>query len=59
MTEAKGDELCREAENKLNSWSWFGSKRDKMEEAADIYIKAANQYKIAKKCKHIEVNDWR
>jgi len=45
----KGDELCRDAESKLTGWSLFTSKRDKMEEAADIYIKAANQYKIAKK----------
>lgn len=53
MTEAKGDDLCKEAEGKLTGWSWFGSKRDKMEEAADIYIKAANQYKIAKKCEFL------
>eukprot|EP01127_Copromyxa_protea_P007179 TRINITY_DN17094_c0_g1_i1.p1 TRINITY_DN17094_c0_g1~~TRINITY_DN17094_c0_g1_i1.p1 ORF type:complete len:292 (+),score=88.98 TRINITY_DN17094_c0_g1_i1:18-893(+) len=49
MTEAKGDELYKEAEAKLTGWGWFTSKRDKMEEAADLFIKAANQYKIAKK----------
>eukprot|EP01126_Amoeba_proteus_P023165 TRINITY_DN2331_c0_g1_i6.p1 TRINITY_DN2331_c0_g1~~TRINITY_DN2331_c0_g1_i6.p1 ORF type:complete len:336 (-),score=78.08 TRINITY_DN2331_c0_g1_i6:142-1017(-) len=49
MTESQGDELCNQAETRLNSFSFFSSRRDKVEEAVELYIKAANQYKIAKK----------
>jgi len=49
MSEASGDEYCRNAESKLTSWSFFSSRREKVEEASDLYIKAANQYKIVKK----------
>ncbi|KAJ1697937.1 hypothetical protein LUZ63_006449 [Rhynchospora breviuscula] len=44
--EAKGDELERKAEKKLAGWGIFGSKQ---EDAADLYDKAANQFKLAKK----------
>ncbi|KAJ4755006.1 Alpha-soluble NSF attachment protein [Rhynchospora pubera] len=44
--EAKGDDLERKAEKKLAGWGIFGSKQ---EDAADLYDKAANQFKLAKK----------
>lgn len=47
MAEAKGDALVAEAEKKLKSWSLFGS-GGKTEAAAELYDKAAAQYKLAK-----------
>lgn len=45
---AKGDELEKKAEKKLTGWGLFGSKYD---DAADLFDKAANQFKLAKNCK--------
>lgn len=42
---ARGEELEKKAEKKLNGWGLFGSK---YEDAADLYDKAANSYKLAK-----------
>ncbi|RZC63183.1 hypothetical protein C5167_024933 [Papaver somniferum] len=42
---AKGEELEKKAEKKINGWAVFGSK---YEDAAEFYEKAANCYKIAK-----------
>ncbi|KAK3422683.1 hypothetical protein EUGRSUZ_G03107 [Eucalyptus grandis] len=42
---AKGDEYEKKAEKKLNSWGLFGSKH---EDAADLFDKAANCFKLAK-----------
>ncbi|KAI3757811.1 hypothetical protein L6452_05354 [Arctium lappa] len=42
---AKGQEFEKQAEKKLNGWTIFGSKH---EDAADLYEKAANFYKIGK-----------
>ncbi|XP_039005139.1 alpha-soluble NSF attachment protein 2-like [Hibiscus syriacus] len=42
---AKGEEFEKNAENKLNSWNFFGSK---YEDAADLFEKAANFFKLAK-----------
>ncbi|KVI07037.1 NSF attachment protein [Cynara cardunculus var. scolymus] len=42
---AKGEEFEKQAEKKLNGWKIFGSKH---EDAADLYEKAANFYKIGK-----------
>lgn len=44
---ARGEELEKKAEKKLNGWGLFGSK---YEDAADLYDKAANSYKLAKSC---------
>ncbi|KAF3325856.1 Alpha-soluble NSF attachment protein [Carex littledalei] len=44
---AKGDAFERKAEKKLAGWKLFGSKQD---DAADLYDKAANQFKLAKRC---------
>ncbi|KAI5574696.1 hypothetical protein POPTR_010G181900v4 [Populus trichocarpa] len=42
---AKGDDLEKKAEKKLNGWGIFGSK---YEDAADLFDKAANNFKLAK-----------
>ncbi|OVA17228.1 NSF attachment protein [Macleaya cordata] len=42
---AKGEEFEKKAEKKINGWALFGSK---YEEAADLYEKAANSFKLAK-----------
>ncbi|XP_011434594.1 alpha-soluble NSF attachment protein-like [Crassostrea angulata] len=52
--EAKGRELMLEAEKKLNSskgffGSLFGGSSTKVEDAADIFVRAANMFKMAKK----------
>ena len=44
---AKGDDLEKKAEKKLNGWGIFGSK---YEDAADLFDKAANNFKLAKSC---------
>lgn len=44
---AKGDDFEKKAEKKINGWGLFGSK---YEDAADLYDKAANCYKLAKSC---------
>jgi len=49
MTEQKGDEINRDAVAALKGGGWFGpSKSEKLSTAIDLYIKAANQYKIVK-----------
>ncbi|PIN19705.1 Protein required for fusion of vesicles in vesicular transport, alpha-SNAP [Handroanthus impetiginosus] len=42
---AKGEEFERKAEKKIKGWGLFGSK---YEDAADLYQKAANSFKLAK-----------
>ncbi|KAG6602599.1 Alpha-soluble NSF attachment protein 2 [Cucurbita argyrosperma subsp. argyrosperma] len=42
---AKGEEFEKKAVKKLNGWGLFGSK---YEDAADLFDKAANSYKLAK-----------
>lgn len=44
---ARGEEFERKAEKKLTSWSFLGSK---YEDAADLFDKAANCFKLAKAC---------
>ena len=45
---SKGQELFTEAERRLKKWSFFGNKH---EEAAELFGKAANQFKVAKEWK--------
>ena len=45
---AKGEEFEKKAEKKLKGWGIFGSKYD---DAADLFDKAGNCYKLAKACK--------
>lgn len=44
---ARAEEFEKKAEKKLTSWGLFGSK---YEDAADLFDKAANSYKLAKSC---------
>ena len=49
---ARAEEFERKAEKKLNSWGLFGSK---YEDAADLFDKAANSFKLAKSCNYIHI----
>lgn len=44
---ARAEEFEKKAEKKLNGWVLFGSK---YEDAADLFDKAANSFKLAKSC---------
>jgi hypothetical protein len=45
----KAEKIYKDAESKANSFTWFGMSKEKnAEEAAELYVKAAAQYKIAK-----------
>ena len=44
----KAQELATRADKRLKSFSLFGG--NKYEEAAEMYEKAANQFKLAKAC---------
>lgn len=44
---ARAQEFENKAEKKLTGWGLFGSK---YEDAADLFEKAANSYKLAKSC---------
>jgi alpha-soluble NSF attachment protein len=46
---AKGLDFEKKAEKKLNGWALFGSK---YEDAADLFDKAGNSYKLAKACEY-------
>jgi hypothetical protein len=45
--EARGDDFEKKAEKKLSGWGIFGSK---YEDAADLFDKGANSFKLAKNC---------
>lgn len=47
--EGKAQDMVKKAEKKLNSFSFFGG--DKYGDAAELLEKAANHFKLAKKCK--------
>ena len=52
MDSSRADDLVKQAEKKLASFSFFGLKSaDKYEAAAALLEKAGTQYKLAKKCK--------
>ena len=46
---AKAHDLVKKADKKLNSFGLFGF-GSKYEDAAELYEKAANQFKLAKAC---------
>ncbi|KAG0174885.1 hypothetical protein DFQ30_002151 [Apophysomyces sp. BC1015] len=48
MSERQAQELVQQAEKKLNGWSWFGN-GNKQEEAAELYEKAGNNFKLAQR----------
>lgn len=47
---AKGHDLVKKAEKKLNSFGLFGGFGNKYEDAAEMLEKAGNQFKLAKAC---------
>ncbi|KAI9144307.1 soluble NSF attachment protein [Paraphysoderma sedebokerense] len=49
MSAAEAEALIEKAEKKLNSFGWFGG--NKFEEAGELYTKAGNSFKLAKKWK--------
>lgn len=47
----RADELVRQAEKKLSSFSFFGlNKSAQYDAASSLLEKAANQYKLSKQC---------
>eukprot|EP00965_Chrysotila_dentata_P060537 2006552-Pleurochrysis_carterae.AAC.1 len=46
--DGKARALVEKAEKKINSWSFFSG--NKYEDAAELYSKAANQFKVSKNC---------
>ena len=48
---ARGEEFEKKAEKKLSGWGLFGSK---YEDAADLFDKAANCFKLAKSCNSLQ-----
>jgi len=44
---ARAEDFDSKAEKKLSGWGLFGSKYD---DAADLFDKAANSYKLSKSC---------
>ena len=48
--ETRGDDMEKKAEKKISGWGIFGSK---YEDAADLYDKAANFFKLAKNCEFV------
>ncbi|KAM7506720.1 hypothetical protein LguiA_017173 [Lonicera macranthoides] len=51
---AKGEDFERKAEKKLGGWGLFGSK---YEDAADLFEKSANSFKLAKSFLMIDAID--
>ncbi|KAF9111227.1 hypothetical protein BGX27_005203 [Mortierella sp. AM989] len=51
MSEREAQELIAKADKKATSSSWFFGTTSKFEEAAELYTKAGNIYKMAKKWK--------
>lgn len=49
---ARGADLMKKADKKLTSFGFFGSFGSKYDDAAELYEKAANQFKLAKACKY-------
>ena len=51
MDSSRADELVRQAEKKLSSFSFFGLKKaENYDSAAAMLEKAGTQYKLAKRC---------
>lgn len=48
---ARGEEFEQKAEKKLSGWGLFGSKH---EDAAELFDKAANCFKLAKSCNSLQ-----
>ena len=48
MSEREASALLAKADKKATTFGWFGS--NKFEDAAELYTKAANSFKLAKRC---------
>lgn len=55
MSEREAQELIAKADKKATSSSWFFS-GNKYEEAAELYTKAGNIYKMAKRCRSSQIH---
>ena len=53
MAETDALNYLNEAEAKLKSKGWFGLGGAKYDEAAELYGKAANAFKLVKMCKSL------
>ncbi len=53
--ESRGEALVAEAEKVLNRFTLFGS-GSKKEEAVELYSKAGNAFKVAKRCALVCIN---
>lgn len=51
-SEQQAKDLITQAQKKLNSWSFFGPS-NKCEDAAELYEKAGNMFKLAQQCKYM------
>lgn len=51
---AKGHDLVKKADKKLNSFGLFGA-FNKYDDAAELLEKAANQFKLAKACEQLSL----
>lgn len=49
-SEQQARDLIAQAQKKLKSWSFFGPS-NKSEDAAELYEKAGNMFKLAQQCK--------
>lgn len=50
-SEQQARDLIAQAQKKLTSWSFFGPS-NKYEDAAELYEKAGNMFKLAQQCKN-------
>ena len=50
MSESDAVNYLNQAEAKVKDKGWFGLGNGKLEEASDLYAKAANAYKLVKMC---------
>jgi hypothetical protein len=50
MSEREALALLAKADKKATTFGWFGS--NKFEDAAELYTKAANSFKLAKRCEY-------
>ena len=48
---ARASELMKKADKKLTGFGLFGGFGNRYEDAAEMYERAANQFKLAKACK--------
>lgn len=55
QSEQQARDLIAQAQKKLKSWSFIGPS-NKYEDAAELYEKAGNMFKLAQQCKHYTIH---